>query len=63
MVRQETVANPVFFFKGTIVGFGNKCKYDFLTCFLDVVVIVKYLELFRIHACLDSDDVRRGRWI
>ena len=63
MVRQETDANPVFFFKGTIVHFGNKCKYDFLTRFLDVVLLVKYSELFGMSVCLYYDDGSRGRWI
>ena len=50
-------------FEETILGFGNKCKYDFLKCFLDVVVIVKYSDLFGMHACLDSDDGNCGKWI
>ena len=52
----------IFIFEGTIVRFGNKCKYDFLTCFLDVV-LVKYLEIFRMRACLDSNDDSPGKWI
>ena len=53
----------MLFFEVTIVGFGNKCKYDFLKCFLGVAVIVKYLDLFGMRACLDSDDGNRGKWI
>ena len=53
----------MFFLEGTIVRFGNKCKNYFFTCFLDVVVLVKYSEIFGMRACHDSDDGIQGMWI